>query len=296
MVVANPAGHGQSASYQTRMANKKLESEATLLLPADRPQSRRFVAPAESVELLIEAKAAEEVRKIASVVSIKCEDCEGDEWIKKFIGQADALINTSGGVAANSLITNTLIGGNCFDVTNITSSGPNLSRGTFSNGTASIGINTGVVLCTGNVNVVTGPNNANNASGNTAGQGFNTNSPNDADLATLTAGDQYDVSKIEFDFKPTSATVQFDFVFGSDEYCEYVNSNFNDVFGFFISGPGITGTQNIALIPSTTTPVTINSVNHLSNTAYYVNNNTFTNGGGQPTCQSMTAIIPPIVN
>ncbi len=68
--------------------------------------------------------------------------------------------------------------------------------------------------------------------------------------------------------------VQFNYVFGSEEYCEYVGSNFNDVFGFFISGPGITGNQNIALIPSTTTPVAINNVNHITNSAYYINNNT----------------------
>ncbi|MEM7038021.1 MAG: choice-of-anchor L domain-containing protein, partial [Bacteroidota bacterium] len=50
-------------------------------------------------------------------------------------------------------------------------------------------------------------------------------------------------------------------VFGSEEYDEYVCATFNDVFAFFISGPGIVGQQNIALVPGTTTPVAINTVN-----------------------------------
>jgi len=179
-----------------------------------------------------------------------------------------ANINTTGSVSASSLVTNTLIGGNCFQVTNITSAGSASSRGTFTNGATSIGIANGVVLCTGNVNTVHGPNNAGNAGG-----GFNNNSADDTDLATLSTGNQWDVSKIEFDFTPTTNKVEFQFVFGSEEYCEFVGSGFNDVFGFFISGPGIAGTQNIALIPSTSTPVTINNVNHNTNTGFYVNNN-----------------------
>jgi len=68
-------------------------------------------------------------------------------------------------------------------------------------------------------------------------------------------------------------------VFGSEEYLEWVGGGFNDVFGFFISGPGITGTfsggsANIALVPSTTIPISIDTVNNVSNSAYYVNNGT----------------------
>jgi len=75
---------------------------------------------------------------------------------------------------------------------------------------------------------------------------------------------------------PTGDSLAFRFVFGSEEYPEYVNS-INDVFGFFISGPGITGpyqnnAKNIALIPATNNPVSINSVNAGSNNTWYTAN------------------------
>ena len=268
----------QADRLYLRLGDKYEEAASVLISNPNRPQSRRWQATSSTVSLVIEKPIGSSLSN-AAYLSVACETCPVEStWIDKFMGQADAVISTSGGVSASSLVTNTLIGGNCFDVANITSSGAANSRGTFNNGTTSIGINNGVVLCTGNVNVIPGPNTANGSSGNTAG--FNANSADDPDLATLTAGNQWDVSKIEFDFTPTAETVQFDFVFGSEEYCEYVGTNFNDVFGFFISGPGISGTQNIALLPGGTTPVSINNVNHTTNTTYYVNNNTFNACGG----------------
>ena len=276
-VVAVPMADGQKSRFTVTLSDASKDMESLSISRVDRPESRRFVAQDQCIDLEVDAIGAEAVgADIPMYLSVQCVSCP-NEWLDAFVEQAPLLapnISTTGGVGASSLIQTTLIGGTCFDVTNVTSSGNSNSRGTFTNGAGSINIANGVILCTGNVNTVQGPNNAANASG-----GFNTNSADDADLGTLTTGNQYDVSKIEFDFKPTASTVQFDFVFGSEEYCEYVNSNFNDVFGFFISGPGFTGNQNIALIPSTSTPVTINNVNHLSNSTYYVNNNTWGRSG-----------------
>lgn len=78
---------------------------------------------------------------------------------------------------------------------------------------------------------------------------------------------------IEFDFVPSGDTLSFDYMFASKEYASYTCSNKNDVFGFFISGPGISGPYtndaiNIATIPGSIspsnpngTPVGINTVN-----------------------------------
>ena len=78
---------------------------------------------------------------------------------------------------------------------------------------------------------------------------------------------------LEFDFRPISDQISFEYVFGSEEYQSYTCSNYNDIFGFFISGPGINGIYennavNIALIPDpnnpgefTDTPVIINALN-----------------------------------
>jgi hypothetical protein len=82
---------------------------------------------------------------------------------------------------------------------------------------------------------------------------------------------------LEFDFIAISDTILFDFVFASDEYLEFVNTAFNDVFGFFLSGPGINGPYsdnaiNIALIPGSLVPVSIDNVNNGTNAAYFVDN------------------------
>lgn len=77
---------------------------------------------------------------------------------------------------------------------------------------------------------------------------------------------------IQFDIIPSSDSIKFNYVFASEEYNTFVCSNFNDIFGFFITGPGITGDQslapdfpnstNIAIIPGTNLPVSINTVNN----------------------------------
>ena len=93
----------------------------------------------------------------------------------------------------------------------------------------------------------------------------------------------YDAAWVAFDIVSNTDSIKFDYVFASEEYKEFVNSDFNDVFGFFISGPGITGMQNLAVLPGTTIPVTINSINHLENSQYYIDNDydEFLINGGQ---------------
>ena len=88
----------------------------------------------------------------------------------------------------------------------------------------------------------------------------------DSDLEELAGVASHDGCIIEFDFKPTADTVRFNYVFASEEYHEYVNSSYNDMFGFFLSGPGLSGpytndAENIALIPGTNTGVAINTIN-----------------------------------
>ncbi|MBK8875855.1 MAG: choice-of-anchor L domain-containing protein [Bacteroidetes bacterium] len=58
---------------------------------------------------------------------------------------------------------------------------------------------------------------------------------------------------MEFDFAVVSDSAEFEFVFSSEEYNEYALTNFTDVFGFFIRGPGYTSNTNIAVLPGTGT-------------------------------------------
>ncbi len=102
------------------------------------------------------------------------------------------------------------------------------------------------------------------------------NMPGDSLLSMLVGTVTYDACVLEFDFVPAADTAWCDFVFGSEEYPEWVGSTFNDIFGFFVSGPNPEGGnyefKNIALIPGTDLPVAINNVNPFYYPEYYVDN------------------------
>lgn len=137
---------------------------------------------------------------------------------------------------------------------------PSTANGLFEvTGTNNLGIDSGIVLSTGQVNGGAGFNSVIGPNTN-SGPGSTTNGINfDADLSTLVSGTLADVCFLEFDFIPSGDSIQFDYIFASSEYWSFSCSIYNDVFGFFISGPGITGTDNIALVPGTDIPVTVNS-------------------------------------
>lgn len=159
-----------------------------------------------------------------------------------------------------------------------------IGSGSFTTTNSNLGLAAGLILSSGQVADAAGP--ASNYSGNPNGTG------SDPDLVSISGGTINDRAVLEFDFIPTGDTLKFRFVFASEEYPEYVCS-FNDAFGFFLSGPGITGpysggAANIALIPGTTVPVTINNVNNglnnnpnspnctAQNPAFYVDNSSGT--------------------
>lgn len=120
--------------------------------------------------------------------------------------------------------------------------------------------NSGIVMTTGNITAAAGPNSSGSHSSP------NNDGTTDAQLQALISNPLQGLSKIEFDFISISGYVSFEYVFGSEEYPEFVCSSFNDVFAFFITGPdvltGVNTTKNIALIPGTTLPVTINTLNN----------------------------------
>ncbi len=184
---------------------------------------------------------------------------------QKFVpNMADAVLSVTSG-NAEDLIKEVFIGGNCFDVTGVIYEGGGDQIGSFSNGLTNVGFESGVIMATGSINIAPGPNDSDGAGGGGTG------TP-DADLQGLTNGALFDMANIEFDFTPTQTPLTFEFVFASEEYCEYVNSGFNDVFGFFISGPGINGTENLAVVPGTNNPITINTINHITNSGFYKHN------------------------
>jgi len=148
--------------------------------------------------------------------------------------------------------------------------------GKYNASSSNLNITEGLLLTTGTIYNAIGPNNVSNKTTFFGNQ----YSPNTYTLLNgYTGKTTWEYCEFEFDIIPQGDTIKFDFVFASEEYEEWVGSQYNDVFGFFISGPGITGDpgagnyHNIALLPSSTVAVTINNVNQNINTAYYQNNN-----------------------
>ena len=145
-------------------------------------------------------------------------------------------------------------------VSNVSYTGNDVSAGSFTGG-GDIGFSSGIVLSSGRVRStgtgcadgvagVEGPNECGSATTDAGTAG-------DAALDALTTDATEDAAILEFDFVPSFATVSFDYVFGSDEYNEFANSSFNDVFGFFVNG------TNCATVdtPGGPVPVTINTIN-----------------------------------
>ena len=152
--------------------------------------------------------------------------------------------------------------GNGVTISNVVLNASPLSTGFFYNrGGTQLGIDSGIVLSTGRVSSngsfrgIDGPATGTNASNQV-------NTPGDPSLDNLVAPRKTnDAVVLEFDFVPLGDSVKFKYVFSSEEYPQFTCTNYNDVFAFFITGPGITGIQNMALVPGTNIPVAINSIN-----------------------------------
>jgi hypothetical protein len=185
-------------------------------------------------------------------------------------------------------------------ISNVTYTGANIAAGTFTGGTGIIGFENGIILSNGNIASVIGPNSLDNV---TTDNGV----PGDADLDGLIPDYvTFDAAVLEFDFEcELLQVISFQYVFASDEYNEWVNFQFNDVFGFFLNG------VNIALLPDNVTTVAVNNINcdnpynppNGSNCNLYVNNDLDDGGGtidtemdGMTVVLTATASVNPGVN
>ncbi len=157
------------------------------------------------------------------------------------------------------------------------------AKGLFTNGsTTNLGIDSGIVLTTGSAF------NVNNSAAFHSSIGLSL--PGESMMFTygVTTGPiSYDACILEFDLIPIGDSVRIKFVFGSEEFPEYVSptntSPYYDAFAFFISGPGVALGTNMAKIPGTNFPININTVNRgmyncpnppsgCTNCSYYVDN------------------------
>jgi hypothetical protein len=179
--------------------------------------------------------------------------------------------------------------------------------GLFSNGASGgFGISTGAALSTGTIAEMFTSNSSISAT-----QGNSSTTYNDPQLTAIESGAIWNVAVITMNvtLDPNVVGLQFRYQFGSDEYPDYAGSTFNDLFAILISGPGITGTENIAILP-TGDRTDINSINFgvrgcsqngapfdSSNNPYYIRNGHVTSTGGGSTliCNSTQPGPFPVV-
>lgn len=194
-----------------------------------------------------------------------------------------AQLNVNSAMTPQDLVQNVLVGGGV-SISNVTFNGASVTTaqpgtGSFTNGSSTnLGLDAGLILSSGLVTSIPGPATA--FGSDPLGTG------SDPDLLAITSPGNTieDISIIEFDFVPTGDSLQFNYVFGSEEYPTFnCSQSFNDVFGFFLSGPGISGPYtnnavNIALVPGTTLPVSIANIHGPggscgpANAEFYVDN------------------------
>ena len=216
------------------------------------------------------------------------------------IGYSQLVISNQGGTALNIV---TSLVGNGITVLNPTINCPTNAYGTFTNGTSTcINLNTGILLSTGNIANISQAAGIQNYSPNFSNQTCIDNTPpfttvccNDPQLNTLEPLAIYDCCILEFDIVPACSSLQIRFVFGSEEYPEFVNSSYNDAFGFFVTGQNPAGgsysNTNVATLPNGAI-ASIDNVSPTTNSAYYINNQNCTN----ISLDGITTVLTSIIN
>jgi len=155
------------------------------------------------------------------------------------------------------LVTNVLVNSPCLQVSNINwSTGTNFGSvngiGYFENTNPNFPLQSGVILSTGNVLNAQGPN-------TTMLNDGSTDWPGDSDLQNVLASagiamNSINATVLEFDFVALSPHFDFDFLFASEEYGNF-QCQFSDAFAFLLTNLSTGVTTNLAVVPSTNTPI-----------------------------------------
>ncbi len=177
-----------------------------------------------------------------------------------FLGPTAAFAVTSTVVSTDATALANALLGDGVTISSATLTGAEGQAGTFSGGEGSIGIDEGVILSSGFVDDAVGPN---TDSGITGVPGV----PGDSDLdAIVSPLFTNDAVRLDIEFESDTGDIFFDYVFASDEYNEFVDAGVNDAFALLLDG------TNLALIPGTSDPVTIDTVNLGDNAGLFNDN------------------------
>ncbi len=179
------------------------------------------------------------------------------------------------------LVTDVLFEGNCTQISNVTwSTGTNYPDpdnifgdnpngiAYFNQGDSGFPFAEGIVMTTGDVAKVPGPNYRAMEQGSAVWLG-------DTDIDAVMEGflgappfqPSTNASVIEFDFVPSLPTLSLDFMFASEEYGDLIQCYSYDTFAILLTGPDGT-TQNIAVIPGTSIPISVFNISGAGYTDY----------------------------
>lgn len=167
-------------------------------------------------------------------------------------------ITVSNSYSSAQLVSNVLINNNsCLQLSNFQSQG-SCGIGYFSTSNTNFPFQEGVVIRSGNVNYSGGQYTGSNLSSTCSGMG-------DSQLLAISQANGNgqtinDASFLKFDFVSSLSQISFDFIFASNEYGTYQCSSFSDVFAFILTDLNTGISQNLAVIPGTTTPISIQSI------------------------------------
>ena len=184
-------------------------------------------------------------------------------------------MRTESGHNPEFYVKNVLLGKGIY-VTNIRFIGGQGALGQFTADSFVVGVKSGIILSTGCIDSIGGPNLSNSYTSFTTKPLTKETQrllrKGDKDLDKITKRRANDIAVLEFDFIPVKNKIEYNYVFASDEYPEYSNSPYNDAFAFFLSGPEIKKKVNLAVLKDGITPVSINTINHSTNSVFYRKN------------------------
>lgn len=150
-------------------------------------------------------------------------------------------------------------------VSNVKYNGDLRSLGGFSNSSKYYLMKRGIILSTGNAEDGIGPNSS-------ADMGLALGSSGSLKLDAISSERTFDACELTFDFVPSFDSINFNFIFASEEYPEYVNKGVNDIFGFFIEDLSSGVVKNLATVGIKKIPVNVDNINDQRNAQWFIKN------------------------
>lgn len=150
-------------------------------------------------------------------------------------------------------------------IINVSFSGDPRSMAAYYCSDDSFPVKNGLILCTGVAEKAGMPNESSSA-------GTARFTPGDKRLEKIAKAYTTDAAILEVTFIANSNEISFEYFFASEEYPEFVNKGVNDIFAFWIEGPGYSTPYNMAILPDTGDPITVDNINDKKNAIFYIAN------------------------